>query len=203
MITITQWDTLYSRNFAWVTRNLKACSDKEALEWVDALRLFHDFESELFHTYEVLDEENYILGLELTTEQLFEIAHKYINKSTVHIVRYFIFHWWNDLRYYIDGAQPNLDSPWDFYQSATKEEIEQARKNFGYVKETDDYGQIHEHTHTFRDDAPVLAYRGQRFIVDNEWGNAWTINKNGKVRSFQLEWDWWYPIDEYLDLYNI
>ena len=72
MITISQWDTLYSRNFAWVTRNLKACSDKEALEWVDALRLFHDFESELFHTYEVLDEENYILGLELTAEQLFD-----------------------------------------------------------------------------------------------------------------------------------
>lgn len=22
-------------------------------------------------------------------------------------------------------------------------------------------------------------------------------------RYFELVWDWWYPIDEYLDLYNI
>lgn len=202
MITISQWDRLYSQNFAWVTRNLKACSNEEALDWVNALRLFHDFESELFVTYAVLDEENYILGLELTAEQLFDIAHKYINKSTIHTVRYFIFKWWNDLRYYVVGGQPNLDSPWELYQPATKEEIEQARKNFGCVKE-DYHGEIYESTHTFRDDADVIVYRGQRFIVDTEWGCAWTISKKGEIKHFQLEWDWWYPIDEYLDLYNI
>jgi hypothetical protein len=202
MITLTQWDSLYSRIFAWVTRSLKACSDKEALEWVAALRLFYDFENELFNTYEVLDEENYILGLELTAEQLFDITHKYINMSKVHIVRYFIFHWCTELRHYMDGAEPVLDAPWELYQPATADEIKFAREHFSEVTETH-YDQTYTHSHTFSDDAQVIVYRNQRFIIDTEWGNAWTVDKKGNVRSFQLEWDWWYPIDEYLDLYNI
>jgi len=202
MITVEQWDSLYSRNFAWVTRSLKACLNEKALEWVDALRLFYDFENELFNTYEILNEENYVLGLELTAEQLFEIAHKYINKSTVHTVRYFIFKWWNDLRYYVDGAQPNLDSPWELYQTATAEETMYARQYFSVVTENF-RGEQHTHFHTFKDNGPVLVYRGIRFPIDDEWGNAWALDKNGNPRSFSLEWDWWYPIDEYLDLYNI
>lgn len=202
MIALEQWDSLYSRNFAWVTRSLKACLNEKALEWVDALRLFYDFEKELFSTYEVVDEDNYVLGLELTAEQLFEIAHKYINKSAVHTVRYFIFKWWNDLRYYIDGARPNLDSPWELYQTATAEDTRYAREYFSVVTE-DFHGEQHTHFHTFKDNGFILVYRGIRFPIDNEWGCAWTLDKKGNPRSFSLEWDWWYPIDEYLDLYNI
>ena len=63
--------------------------------------------------------------------------------------------------------------------------------------------EVYYHNHTFRDDAVVLEYRGNRFIIDNEWGCAWTKNKKDEPVSFRLEWDWWYPIDEFLDLYNI
>lgn len=202
MITIEQWDRLYSRIFAWVTRQLKSCSDIKALEWVTAMRLFHDFESELFNTYGVEDENRYITGLELSAEQLFDIAHKYINMSKVHTVRYFIFHWWTELRHYIDGATPTLDAPWELYQSATAEETMYAREYFSVVTE-DFYGEQRTHFHTFKDGGPVLVYRGIRFPIDDEWGSAWVLDKNGNPRSFQLEWDWWYPIDEYLDLYNI
>ena len=49
----------------------------------------------------------------------------------------------------------------------------------------------------------VLEYRGIRFPIDDQWGDAWFKKKNGEITHFRLDWDWWYPIDEYLDLYNI
>jgi hypothetical protein len=127
-----------------------------------------------------------------------------MNKYTNHTVRYFIFHWWTDLRHYIDGAEPTLDCPWLLYKPATKEEIEKARKDFKKVAHVDfSTKKVSYSKHTFDDDANVLEYRGNRFIIDNEWGDAWTINKKGECIGFRLDWDWWYPIDEYLDLYNI
>lgn len=203
MIDLKIWDRLYRHSTDWVLRRmepdcLEIYKDKQQ-DWVDALLAFNKVQEELFKnyavTYKTKKRSKYIKGLELTAEQLFDLFHKHLNQYTNKTVRDYIFHWWNDLRGYVEGAEPPLDQPWIFNKPATKEEIEQARKNFGHIEGQDE--------HTFPDDAWVLEYRGQRFIIDKEWGDAWTIDKNGKVRSFQLEWDWWYPIDRYLDLENI
>ena len=143
-----------------------------------------------------------LINLELTADQLFEIFHRHMNQYTNYTVRDFIFHWWNTLRGYVEDAQPPLDQPWLYYKPATKEEIAEARKNFSKVEENF-HGEKMVYNHTFKKDAKVLEYRGNRFIIDSEWGNAWTLDKNGKPRSFDLQWDWWFPIDQYLDLYNI
>ena len=49
----------------------------------------------------------------------------------------------------------------------------------------------------------VLEYRGVRFPIDDQWGDAWFKKKNGEIMHFRLDWDWWIPIDECLDLDNI
>lgn len=213
MIKLRDWDRLYVRNFDWVLRRLEPdClgiyKDTEQ-DWIEAIKAFNKIQLELFDNYAVnyKSGDSYkkkcAKGLELTADQLFDLFHRHLALYTNHTVRYFIFHWWNDLRHYVKGSQPTLDCPQDYYKPATKEEITQARKDFSHVKEERLTGEKVEHDHTFADDANVLEYRGNRFIIDNEWGSAWTKDKKGEVRSFQLEWDWWYPIDEYLDLYNI
>ena len=205
MIRLSDFDKLYKRNIDWAIRRmnpdcLETYKDTQQ-DWVDALFAFTDVQTELFKTYGVCyksgskHKRGCIKGFELTADQLFDLFHKHLNQYTNKTVRDFIFHWWNDLRYYVEGAQPPLDQPWIYNKPATKEEIEQARIDFGHIEGQDE--------HTFSDDAWVLEYRGQRFIIDNEWGNAWTKDKKGNIRSFDLVWDWWYPIDIYLDLENI
>ena len=212
MIKLSIWDRLYCHTIDWAIRRM----DPDCLEmyndtvqdWTDALLAFQKVKEELFKTYGVTYKSGdkfkrgCIKGLELTADQLFELFHKHLEQYTNHTVRDFIFHWWNDLRYYVDGAQPPLDQAYLLFKPATKEEVEQARKDFGHIVE-EFHGETQEFDLTFLDNAQVLEYRGQRFIVDNEWGDAWTKNKKGEVRHFQLDWDWWYPIDQYLDLYNI
>ena len=214
MIKLSTWDRLYCHILDWALRRmdpdcLEIYNDTEQ-DWVEALKAFQKVKEELFKTYSTTYKSgnkykrHCIKGLELTADQLFELFHRHMNQYTNYTVRDFIFHWWNYLRPYVDGAQPTLDCPWLFYKPATKEEIEKARKDFKKVKHTNfSDKKVSYSTHTFDDDARVLEYRGNRFIIDNEWGDAWTINKKGEPTSFQLEYDWWYPIDQYLDLYNI
>ena len=211
MIKLSIWDRIYCHTLDWAIRRmdpgcLKLYKDKQQ-DWVDALLAFQKVKEELFKNYAVAYKSGdkikrgSVKGLELTADQLFELFHKHMNQYTNRTVRYFIFHWWIDLRHYIEGAQPPLDQPWLYYKKATRKEIKQAKKDFGHVKE-EFYDEIEEHDHTFNK-ARVLEYRGERFIVDDEWNCAWAKGKDGKVRSFSLEWDWWYPIDEFLDLENI
>lgn len=211
MIKLSDWDRLYRHTFDWVLRRLepdclKMYKDTEE-EWLEALRAFNKIQEELFEKYSVKYKsgtkfkKGCIKCLELTADELFELFHKHLNQYTNHTIRYFIFNWWNSLRYYVENAQPELDQPWLYFKPATEEEIEQAKKDFSHIEE-DFYGKKRTHNHTF-DNRQVLEYRGNRFIVDNEWQDAWTKDKNGNIRSFQLQWDWWFPIDEYLDLYNV
>ena len=214
MIKLELWDRLYRHNIDWAIRRmepdcLEMYNDKQQ-DWIEALFAFNKVQEEIFKNYSVLYKSGNkyhrtcIKGIEFTADQLFEVFHKHMNQYTNYTVRDYIFTWWNYLRPYVKEAEPTLDCPWLFYKPATKEEIEKARKDFKKVAHVDSFTKkVSYSKHTFDDDAQVLEYRGNRFIIDNEWGNAWTINKQGEPRSFDLQWDWWYPIDQYLDLYNI
>lgn len=173
-------------------------------DWLDTLFIFNGIQEDIFKHYSVLYKSgnhfkrSCIKGIEFTANQLFDVFHNYMDKYTNYTVRHFIFSWWNELRHYVPGALPTLDCPWEYFKPATDEEIKQAMKDFGAITE-DWNGEMVTHTHTF-DGASVLEYRSHRFIIDNEWGVAWFKSNTGKIRSFQLEWDWRYLIDEYLDL---
>ena len=211
MIKLNEWDRLFGHSIDWAFRRmqpdcLEMYNDTEQ-DWVDALMAFHKVKEELFKNYSVTYKSGNkfkrgcIKGLELTADQLFELFHKHLDLYTNKTVRAFLFHWWNDLRYYIDGAQPTLDCPWELMKDATKEEVEQANKDFAHY-EYDHYGEIQKSDHTF-DNARVLEYRCIRFPIDDQWGDAWFKKKDGTITHFDLVWDYWYPIDECLDLYNL
>ena len=211
MIKLRDWDRLYVHTFNWVLRRiepdcLEMYHDTEQ-DWVESIKAFNKVQLELFDKYAVTYKsgdsfkKKCVKGLELTADQLFELFHKHLNLYTNHTIRYFIFHWWNDLRYYVEGAQPTLDCAFELFKEATKEEIEQANTDFAHY-EYDHYGEIQKSDHTFNS-GRVLEYRDIRFPLDDQWGDAWFKKKNGEITNFALVWDWWFPIDECLDLYNI
>lgn len=212
MIDVITWDALYRHKFDWVLSRITPDTlefyHDDAKNWLEAVLAFDKFQRELFITYSV----NYksgdkfkrscVKGIEITGSQLLELYQKHLSQYTNNTVRYFLFQWWTSLRKYLDDGEPSIN-PHDSYKPATKEEIERARKNFSHVKQKRWYDdKFSEHHHTFNDDAKVLEYRGHRFIIDNEWGDAWALDKKGEVRNFNLIYDWWYPIDEFLDLSN-
>ena len=211
MIKLRDWDRLYVCNFDWVLRRMEPDSlefykDSEQ-DWVEAIKAFNRVQLELFDKYTVTYKhgdsfkKKCVKGLELTAEQLFELFHKHMNLYDNHTVRYFIFKWWIDLRHYVKGAEPILYSSGELYKSATKEEIELASKEFAKY-EYDYCGEPYKSEHTFNA-GEVLEYRGVRFPIDDQWGDAWFKKKNGEITHFRLDWDWWIPIDECLDLDNI
>ena len=211
MIKLRDWDRLYVRNFDWVLRRMEPDSlefykDTEQ-DWVEAIKAFNKVQLELFDKYTVTYKhgdsfkKKCVKGLELTAEQLFELFHKHMNLYDNHTVRYFIFKWWIDLRHYVKDAEPILYSSGELYKNATKEEIELASKEFAKY-EYDYCGEIYKSEHTFNA-GEVLEYRGIRFPIDDQWGDAWFKKKNGEITHFRLDWDWWIPIDECLDLDNI
>lgn len=211
MISLSKWDRLYRHTFDWVLRRIEPDTlefyhDTEQ-EWIEAIKAFNKVQEELFKNYGATYKsgskykKGCIKGLELTADQLFEVFHRHLEQYTNHTVRYFIFHWWNDLRYYVEGAQPTLDCAHELCKDATKEEIEQANKDFAHY-EYNHYGDIRKSDHTFNR-GRVLEYRGIRFPIDDQWGDAWFKKKDGTITHFELIWDWWYPVDECLDLYNI
>ena len=211
MVKLRDWDRLYVRNFDWVLRRMEPDSlefykDSEQ-DWVEAIKAFNKVQLELFDKYTVTYKhgdsfkKKCVKGLELTAEQLFELFHKHMNLYDNHTVRYFIFKWWIDLRHYVKDAEPILYSSGELYKNATKEEIELASKEFAKY-EYDYCGEIYKSEHTFNA-GEVLEYRGIRFPIDDQWGDAWFKKKNGEITHFRLDWDWWIPIDECLDLDNI
>ena len=211
MIKLRDWDRLYVCNFDWVLRRMQPDSlefykDTER-DWVEAIKAFNRVQLELFDKYTVTYKhgdsfkKKCVKGLELTAEQLFELFHKHMNLYDNHTVRYFIFKWWIDLRHYVKDAEPILYSSGELYKNATKEEIELASKEFAKY-EYDYCGEIYKSEHTFNA-GEVLEYRGIRFPIDDQWGDAWFKKKNGEITHFRLDWDWWIPIDECLDLDNI
>ena len=208
MIKLSVWDKLYRQTFDWVLRRLEPdClemyHDTEQ-EWLEALRAFNKIQEELFKNYAITYKSGNkfkrgcIKGLELTADQLFDLFHTHLNQYTNHTVRYFIFDWWIELRQYVDGGEPKLDCAYEYCSDATKEEVEQANKDFAHY-EYDHYGETEKSDHTFNC-ARVLEYRGIRFPIDDQWGDAWFKKKDGTITHFQLDWDWWFPIDECLDL---
>ena len=187
MIKLRDWDRLYVRNFDWVLRRMEPDSlefykDTEQ-DWVEAIKAFNRVQLELFDKYTVTYKhgdsfkKKCVKGLELTAEQLFELFHKHLNQYNNHTVRYFIFKWWIDLRHYVKDAEPILYSSGELYKNATKEEIELASKEFAKY-EYDYCGEIYKSEHTFNA-GEVLEYRGIRFPIDDQWGDAWFKKKNG------------------------
>lgn len=193
---ISTWDnTIYNHHVRWAIRRLSKSSLSDREDWIECLTLLDKFEEEIFRDVKDADSDNFI-----SFKKFSSICHSYIDdakKNNKFTVAYFFFKILNDSQYYFEDYEP----PFNFNKylvKATPEEIEQATKDFG-IYQTNLDEKVHESKHTF-DNAEVLEYRGVRFILDNEWSNAW-IKNDDKIYTFQLIWDWYYPIDEFIELY--
>lgn len=189
-----EWNKVYAALIRWAIRrmskdSLKFYGDKRS-DWIKCLLLLDEFEGKLYKTLPEIGED-----FEITADEFSKLCHEYISKHKVYTIKFFFFTLWTDCRHYLENTTYNFTS---FIKPATKEEIEQARKDFSEVTDVW-YNETHTSKHTFNDDAKVIEYRGLRLIVDNEWGDAW-IKHNDEIRHFQLIWDWYYPIDEFIDL---
>jgi len=168
--------------------------EKECLEffhdtiedWQYIVEKYHDFEAELYEKY---FNKHKVVPFEVYQELCNQYIHQAKEDNKKQAIEFFM----TVYKDYPVEFKPHTD----YLKPATKEEIEQARKDFSSVKE-EIYGKTRVHTHTFSDGAQVLDYRGLRLILDNEWDNAWIKDETGKVHYFQLIWDWDFPIDNYI-----
>lgn len=194
-MNISFWNNLYTYTVKYIVRNISHDAEKRE-SFVTSLIWLDSFEDELFKRYLKND------TFEMTNNDWFNICHKYIKKAKEinnRTIAYVFFDIWIDGRY-VFTEYHELDSHTNFIKDATKKEVKFAKKHFSHVVENW-YGTSREHHHHFND-AKVLEYRGHRFIIDDEWKSAWYIKNNNEVGSFELVWDWYYPIDVFIDLYE-
>ena len=195
---LNDWKQEYYSIVHWIIRRCDSTdfyNDKKE-DWLESLFLLNKFESELFDKY-LPDKAT---KFNMRYQDWFNICHKYIDKARKESKRIFaeiIFTIWTDINHHFKTYYDTIN-PSNYIKDATDEEVEQAEKDFNLISETF-YNELREHRHTFNN-KKVLEYRGNRFIIDNEWGDAWVKDETGKIHNFQLIWDWWYPIDRYLDL---
>lgn len=188
MIKLETWLQCYNHHVNWVLRQLRSDQvvygidfKSEKNSYLDALIIYlPDFERELFDNY--YDENK--KALIISRRQWFSLCHKYMKKAksrSDYICGEFIFGIWTFCDDYFTSKR-QLNSTEGFTRPATPEEIEQAKEMFpGHnVKK-------------------ILTYRDINAPISEDWDAA-LVMYNNEIRDFQLIWDWWYPIDRFLDL---
>lgn len=203
MLKVNSWNTVFRQSCKWALRRMASETllfyDDNKEDWIECLKLLDAFDDDLCQYINIKT----VYEFNITAEEFFELIHTYIDnarKENKHTVAMFFFVLWTSTREYFN-EDLNLSDCTKYLKPATEEEIEYAKKYFSSITEPRYEGdeEMITHTHTF-DNAQVLEYRGLRLIVDKEWSNAWLRDDKGNIHQFSLDWDWWYPIDEYLDL---
>lgn len=181
-------------NFNNICNNAKEWANRRMS--TQSLAFYKDSKKDWLKCLSKLDDFIKEFDASITLDDWFSICHKYISSDS-DVIKMFFFDIWQKGKNYFEDFTASIDLS-NCMKSATDEEIKYAKKHFSCVEELI-HGERVKFEYTF-DNAKVLEYRDNRFIIDNEVGNAWTLDKNNKIKSFQLIWDWYYPIDEYLDL---
>jgi len=187
-----EWNFLYDGFSRWIFRMMGDNSLSSLKNRNDSLCYIGDkliqFEKELYRDYFDKDPKATV-----PFEEYEALCNKYIHQAKEDgqdlAISFFFMRYSDYPKKYIDYL--------DLLKPATKQEIKQAREDFGYVVEIL-HNETSEHYHTFNDDAKVLEYRGLRLIIDNEWEDAWIKDEKGEIHHFQLIWDWNYLIDQYI-----
>ncbi len=192
-ITKLDWASLFGGYSRWIFRRIQPdvteFYNDDINNWITSMEYLSQFEDEIYAKYFSKDKD-------ITPQQWRKMCIKYLNKAK----KMDNFEMGN-LFFDIYEDCPETLNELDYIKPATKEEIEQARKDFSIVEDERIEGGKIIHNHTFSDNAKVLEYQGVRMIIDNEWGTAWYKDEKG-IHSFDIVWDWNFPIDEYFLLYK-
>lgn len=197
---LSDWNELYSRQVQWAIRRFDCVEfyNDTIQDWVNALLLLNEFEKELFKKY--YNEETKHICIRYRTWT--SLCRKYIKKCrkyNQYTSGDFIFSLWSNSQYYFPKINHSLRE-YDYFRPITLEELEYANKYLIPTLDTEDQKKAHKNTIWYSENSKVLTYRGLNAPVDNCWRSAHIIDDKGKQRTFDLIWDWYYPIDRYLDM---
>ena len=197
---LKDWYELYSKQTEWAINRFN-CTEfyNDTIEdWVNALVILGEFEKELFKKYYNEDTKHICIRYRTWTA----LCRKYIRKCKEYdqyTAADFIFSLWVNAQYYFPKTNHSLREK-DYFRPITQEELKYANKYLIPKLMTKAQKKAHKNTIWFSKDSKVLTYRGINAPIDNFWKSAHIIDDKGKQRTFDLIWDWYYPIDRYLDL---
>lgn len=188
MIKLENWLHCYNHHVDWVLRQLRSdqliSEDNFVVEkdaYINALVIYlADLEKELFKKYYDSSRECFTAS----RRQWSALCHKYIKKARLakdYISGDLIFGIWTFCDECFKSKRV-LNSVVNFTRPATEEEISKAAEMFPGHHVT-----------------KILTYRNINAPISDDWCAA-LIMYNNEIQDFQLIWDWWYPIDRFLDL---
>lgn len=193
-MTKKDWTNIYGFITRWAGRCAKYAIDHgdeaKGNSWLQALLPLLEIHNWLYDRVSEQDEEKFLIR----SREWFSVCHKYINqarKKNNYLTALVMFEVWQTGRQYIGRKRPNICEYKNYCRGATEEEFAKAKAEFPIelfqVEKKEDLGIL-----TYRSlNAPINLHEDLALVCDAVTGLTY---------KFQLIWDWWYPIDEYLDL---
>ena len=196
---ISDWTNEFHHLVKWTLRMKNSVYDDLKSNWISCIERLYEFDNELSE-YLVVKKDK--LRYKITYEQLFDLTHKYIeqarnnNNSTI---GHFFFVLWCNLKCLFKKDKKNfiLCNCSKYLRDATQAEIDYANKN---LCPNEDKREVYKDVTWYDNTTQILTYRDINAPIDSVWGCAHVLDDNNVVKTFSLDWDWWFPIDEYLDL---
>jgi len=197
---LSEWEQIYSAEVDWVLR-MNSYEDErfDDMTCFSLLKRFYQFEKELFKIFYIEKTKN----ITIRYREWFSLCHKYIRKArreNNYRLADFMFHLWNRGEYYF----PKHKDPWIIQELArpiTKEELEFANKYLIPEPYNEAQRKAWEEVKPqwYSENSKVAIYRNIKLFIDDFWGEAHLYYKK-EHRIFSTDWDWWFPVDQFLDL---
>ena len=192
-MTLNDWHAIYNSQSEWVIRmSTYKHRDLDEKTCFSLLLELHNFEKEFIDTF-FNDTKR---KLNVKYKDWFDICHKYIQRyreENNHIKAEFLFQLWIAGNNYFPRHKDPLN-PYILCRDITDEELKYANT---YLVPNSDIKK--DNLILYSNKSKVLKYRGLELIIDDVWSCAHILHE-GKDKYFSLDWDWWFPIDEFLDL---
>lgn len=198
------WAELYNTKVSWAIRMLQDADERnltdEKEEWIKALFVLNKMDYDIFNEFYSAETQK----LSVTYEQWDEFCHRYIaqaRENSAYKSALAVFLLWQSGNHYF-SKNKKIKKLYDhsaFERDITEEECEYALKHLTPTL-NDFQKEVHKNTTWYNIECKVLTYRGINAPIDAVWHCAHILDDKGEERQFSLNWDWWYPIDEYLDL---
>lgn len=190
MITEKEWDKIYTNTIKWVVRRM----DEDALEfyndkaedWVDAIQALGHFEKRMADNFD--DKKQ---SFTFSYDDWFGFCHQFIKEAKEkhqRRVAELIFTIWQTGRACFDSfaERCKLGDYRDYARPINQIELAKVKT---LVPDR-----------VFDENTSVVNYRGAKIAMCKDITDLGYMIKDDVAIAFTLEWDWWFPIDHYLDL---
>lgn len=191
---LSDWESEYNYLIRFMLRRMEPNTLKffntKKEDIIRSLELFNLFDTDLFKKHHKNEKKRFTIRY----KELEYLCKKYIKickKEDNYFGGWVFFEVLTDLTQYfkVENNKYRLYDTSNFERDATKEESEYAEKTFP-----------HEQFSFLDGKTKILEYKGLKLYVYSPWDVGFMIDWKGKIRQFDLIWDWWYPINKYIYL---